>query len=111
MQTKNLSREALLKTMANKHSPKKGSADFGTAEHYYFEIEDKTMETIEQVRAYVEKYSIPITVAQDEILISLSSDKTEVEHFLELPIRETALDFILEEMIEESNYLRNTDAN
>lgn len=28
--------------MANKHSPKKGSADFGTAEHYHFEIEPMT---------------------------------------------------------------------
>ena len=93
--------------MTTKHSPKKGSADFGTAEHYYFEISDKTMETIEQVRTYVKKCSIPIEVAQDEILISLSSNKTEVEHFVKLPTQETALDFILEEMVEESNYLEN----
>lgn len=26
--------------MTNKHTPKKNSADFGTAEHYYFEIMD-----------------------------------------------------------------------
>jgi hypothetical protein len=25
--------------MTNKHLPKEGTADFGTAEHYYFEIE------------------------------------------------------------------------
>ncbi len=25
--------------MANKHSPKKGSADFGAAEHYHFEVQ------------------------------------------------------------------------
>jgi hypothetical protein len=32
--------------MANKHLPKKGSADFGTVEHYYFEIERKMEPTI-----------------------------------------------------------------
>lgn len=32
--------------MANRHLPKKNSADFGTAEHYYFEIESKMESTI-----------------------------------------------------------------
>jgi hypothetical protein len=27
--------------MTNKHSPKKGSADFGTVEHYHFEVQPK----------------------------------------------------------------------
>ena len=27
--------------MSNKHTPKKNSADFGTAEHYHFEVQPK----------------------------------------------------------------------
>ena len=56
MQTKNLSREALLKTMANKHSPKKGSADFGTAEHYHFEIEPMTQTKVPLKEHYWQKF-------------------------------------------------------
>lgn len=33
--------------MTNKHSPKKGSADFGTAEHYHFEVEPTIFDCIE----------------------------------------------------------------
>lgn len=36
--------------MANKHSPKKNSADFGTAEHYYFKIESKPVNTFYKIR-------------------------------------------------------------